>query len=46
MFSTYLFLANDLFLANEEMINNEKKGLQMNIRNICILIEPWAYKKP
>ena len=40
IFSTYLFP------ANEEMINNEKKGLQMNIRNICILIEPWAYKKP
>lgn len=40
IFSTYLFL------ADVEMINNEKKGLQMNIRNICILIEPQAYKKP
>jgi len=40
IFSTYLFL------ANEEVINHEKKHLQMNIQNVCILIEPWAYKKP
>lgn len=33
------YLSTHLFLDNEEIIKNEKKGLQMKVSNIYILIE-------